>query len=216
MSASLLPWLLCLLLPLPSDCQTMTSAPPYDTSLTSTLLFDSGSPGSGLRNCSCPVPVRDCDEALANSRCRCRSVLRSSLQRLRQLGRVTVWVKELWVLKELLNVSTVEHLHLSSCGPSRLQNQQLVLLGLQSLRVHSSAPGAPYPTQEMEVLPSAGPAAELHITLVDLGVLSGLSALKAYSVIGPPAHTLSQFFPHLVFPQSSSDGPQKTLLTFVY
>ncbi|XP_037543095.1 uncharacterized protein LOC119419784 [Nematolebias whitei] len=209
MWASLLPWLLCLLLPLPSDCQTMTSSsPPSDTSPFSTLLFHGGSLGSGLRNCSCSVPVRDCDEALANTRCRCHSVLRTSLQRLRQEGILTVWVKEPWVLEEVLNISTVEHLRLSFCGPDRLQNQQLVLLGLQTLRIHSSAPGAPHPTQEVQVLPSAGPAAELHITLVDLSVLNGLSVLKAYSVIGPPPQTLAQFLPHLVFSQPSpADGP---------
>lgn len=216
MSTFLLPWLLGLLLPLPSDCQAMTP-------LISTLLFDSGAPGSGLRNCSCPVPVRDCDEALANSRCRCHTVPRPSLQRVRQEGALTVWVKESWVLEELLNISTVEHLQLSFCGPGQLQNQQLVLLGLQTLRVHISALGAPHPTQEVQVLPSAGSTTGLHITWVDLEVLTGLSVLKAFSVIGPPPHTLAQFFPHLVLTQQTSaegpqsdPAPQKTLLTFVY
>uniref|UniRef100_M4AYK2 Uncharacterized protein n=1 Tax=Xiphophorus maculatus TaxID=8083 RepID=M4AYK2_XIPMA len=186
-----------------------------------TLLFDSG---AGLRTCSCPAPVPDCDAAQADSRCRCSTVPRSALDRA-SLGRtVAVWVRELWVLEELLNSSAVAHLRLSFCGAEPLQSRQLVLLGLETLSVHSAAPGAPYPDQEVRVLPSVGSAPDFsashHMSFVDVGVLNGLSALKAYSVIGPPLHTFSQFFPHLVFPleskENSSEPSQQTLVTFVY
>lgn len=238
--SALLPWSLCLMFVLTSDGQAMVSALSYGAPETAnaTLLFDSG---SGLRNCSCSAPVQDCNEALANSLCRCHTVLRSALPRsgLRQPGRLTVWLRETWVLEELLNSSMVAHLHLSFCGAKLLQSQQLVLLGLQTLRVLSAAPEAPYPNQEIRVSPSAETAAELgsfssslHMTFVDVGVLNGLSALKAYSVVGPPLQTFSQFFRNLVLPftQKSSDAPddplefgenstaplQQTFITFVY
>lgn len=237
--SALLPWSLCLMFVLTSDGQAMVSALSYGAPETdnATLLFDSG---SGLRNCSCSAPIQDCNEALANSLCRCHTVLRSALPRsgLRQPGRLTVWLREAWVLEELMNSSMVAHLNLSFCGVKPLQSQQLVLLGLQSLRVLSVTPGAPYPNQEIRVSPSAETAAEvdssssLHMTFVDVGVLNGLSALKAYSVVGPPLQTFSQFFPNLVFPftKTSSDAPddplefrenstaplQQTFITFVY
>ncbi|PWA26244.1 uncharacterized protein C21orf62-like isoform X2 [Gambusia affinis] len=215
-----LPWSLWLMFALTSDCQPMLFDP---EAANATLLFDSG---GGLRTCSCPAPVPDCDAAQGVSRCRCSTVPRSELDRA-SLGRtVAVWVRELWVLEELLNSSAVAHLRLSFCGAEPLQSRQLVLLGLRSLSVHSAAPGAPYPDQEVRVSPSVGAAPEPdssashHMSFVDVGVLNGLSALKAYSVIGPPLHTFSQFFPHLVFPleskENASEPSQQTLVTFVY
>uniref|UniRef100_A0A3B5BDX6 Uncharacterized protein n=1 Tax=Stegastes partitus TaxID=144197 RepID=A0A3B5BDX6_9TELE len=201
-SSTLLPWSLCLLSLLTPSSHTASSVPAYKASLpiNTTLLFDSGTPGYNLRNCSCSTPIRDCDEALANSLCRCHTVLRSSLSpaQLTEHGQLTVWVKELWVLEELLNSSMVGHLWLSFCGIKPLNSQFLALLGLQTLRIHSAAPEASYPNQEIIVTPPAGAAADLeahsfdfsssfHMTFLDVAVLNGLSALKAYSVAGPLA-----------------------------
>uniref|UniRef100_A0A3B4T412 Exosomal polycystin 1 interacting protein n=1 Tax=Seriola dumerili TaxID=41447 RepID=A0A3B4T412_SERDU len=210
-------WLLFLLTPITG---TTDSAPTPDTSrsFNTTLLFDSGAPGYSLRNCSCSAPVLDCDEALANSLCRCHTVLRSALPLagLRDPGQLTVWVKELWVLEELLNRSMVGHLHLSFCGIKPMHSQYLALLGLQTLRIHSAAAEAPYRNQEITLLPAGGAAVELealsfdlsssfHLTILDVAVLNGRSALKAYSVVGPPAPTLSQHFPLLASPLTLGD-----------
>lgn len=238
-NTALLPWSLCLLFLLTPATQTTSSAPVYETPppANTTLLFDSG---NNLRNCSCSAPVQACDQALANSLCRCHTVLRSSLLAagLREPGPLAVWVTELWVLEELLNSSVVGHLQLSYCGANPLDSQYLALLGLQTLRIHSAAPGAPYPDQEITVSPPAGAVAELeavsfgfsssfHVTFVDVAVLSGLSALKAYSVPAPPAPALSHFLPHLLFSppppaapddpgEPAAEPPQDLLLTFVY
>ncbi|XP_029314197.1 uncharacterized protein C21orf62-like [Cottoperca gobio] len=240
----LLPWSLWLLFFLTPITQTTSSAPSSETSLpaNTTLLFDSGTPGYNLRNCSCSTAVRDCDEALANSLCQCHTVLRSTLPPagLREPGTLNVWVKELWVLEELLNSSMVGHLRLSFCGIKSMDSQYLALLGLRTLRIHSAAPQTPYPNQEMTISPSTGVAVKpetlsfdfsssLHVTFLDVAVLNGLSALKAYSVVGPPAHTLSQHFPHLALPLalpfSATPGDpmdprkqplQNLLFTFVY
>ncbi|KAM9347716.1 exosomal polycystin-1-interacting protein-like [Symphorus nematophorus] len=239
-SSASLPWSLWLMFFLTPVAQTTSFAPAYETSLpvNTTLLFDSG---HNLRNCSCSTPIQDCNEALANSLCRCHTVLRSALPPagLREPGQLTVWVKELWVLEELLNRSTVGHLWLSFCGLQPIDSQYLALLGLQILRIHSATPKAPYPNQEITVTPRAGVAAELealsfdfsssfHMTFLDVAVLNGLSALKAYTVVGSPDHTLSQNFPHLALPSSAipndttdsseqaAERLENLLITFVY
>ncbi|KAG8000865.1 protein C21orf62-like protein [Nibea albiflora] len=240
-SSASLPWSLWLLFFLTPITQTTETSLPANT----TLLFDSGAPGYNLRNCSCSTPIQDCNEALANSLCRCHTVLRTTLPPagVREPGRLTVWVKELWILEELVNRSMAGHLRLSFCGIKPIDSQYLALLGLQTLRIHSAAPEAPYPNQEITVSPTAGVAAELealsfdssspfHVTFLDVAVLNGLSALKAYTVVGPPAHTLSEHFPHMALPislpsSSTSDDPtdpgeeaagslENVLFTFVY
>lgn len=240
-SASL-PWSLWLLFILNPVTQTAISAAPSEPSAalsTTTLLFDSGAPSYNLRNCSCSTPVQDCDEALANSLCSCRTVLRSALPPagLREPGRLNIWVKELWVLEELLKRSVVGHLHLSFCGVTPVDSKYVALQGVRTLRIHSTAPEAPYPKQEITISPAEGLAAELtalalesspscHMTLLDVALLNGLSALKAYTVVGPPAQTLPQHFPHLALPpalppsvepvEPAADHLQNLLMTFVY
>ncbi|XP_035532401.1 uncharacterized protein C21orf62-like [Morone saxatilis] len=245
-SSASLPWSLWLLVLLTPVTQTTSSVPTSETFLpaNTTLLFNSGAPGYSLRNCSCSALIQDCNEALANSLCRCHTVLRSALPPagLREPGQLTVWVKELWDLEELLNRSMVGHLRLSFCGIKPIDSQYLALLGLRTLRIHSAAAEAPYPNQEITISPAAGVAMELealsfdfsssvHVTFLDAAVLNGLSALKAYTVVGPPAHTLSEHFPHLALPfapsSATSEDPtdpdeqavepeENLLMTFVY
>ncbi|XP_076011309.1 exosomal polycystin-1-interacting protein-like [Genypterus blacodes] len=234
-------WLLFLLTPVVRTTGSVpTSEPPFPVN--ATLLFDTGAPDYGLRNCSCSAPIPDCDEDLANSLCSCHSVLRSSLPPagLREPGGLAVWLKESWVLEELLNRSMVGHLRLSFCGINPLDSKYVALLGLQTLRVHSAAPGAPYPSQEITINPSSSlhsPGSSssfssiIHMTFLDVAVLNGLSALKAYSVVGSPVPALSQHFPHLALPipqasathrdpadpsEPSAEPPQSCILTFVY
>ncbi len=246
-SSASLPWSLWLLFFLTPVTKTTGPTPTSEPSLplNTTLLFDSGVPGSNVRNCSCSAPIQDCDEALANSLCRCHTVLRSALPPVgpTESEKLTIWVKELWVLEELLNGSAVSHLRLSFCGTKPMDSQYLTLLGLRTLRIHSSAPEAPYPTQEITVSPAAGLAAELealsfhssssfHVTFLDVAVLNGLSALKAYTVVGAPAHSLSQHSPPLTLPlvlpssappddhpdssEQSTEPLENLLMTFIY
>lgn len=224
-------WLLFLLTPV-----ALTTGPAHTT-----LLFDGGGPSYNLRNCSCSAVVRDwdCDEALASSLCSCHTVLRSALPPagLRQEEQLVVWVKGLWMLEELLNGSTVSHLQLSFCGINPVDSGYLALLGLRNLRIYSAVPGSPYPRQEIAVSPTAGVAAELetlsfnmssslHVTLVDVAVLNGFSTLKAFTVVGPHAHTFSQPVPHLTPPpappsfeepgEPAAEPLRNLLTTFVY
>lgn len=237
-------WVLFFLTPIirtKDSAPTSETLPPFNT----TLLFHSGAPCYNLRNCSCYAPVQDCDEALANSLCKCHTILRSALPHtgIREHGPLAVWIKELWVLGELLNGSMVGHLQLSFCGTKPVDSQYLALLGLQTLSIHSAAPDVPFPNQQIAISPAAGLEEEfknlsfdfsssVHVTMLDTAVLNGLSTLKAYSVMGPPADTLSQHFPDLAFPVAlpssvTPDDPldpskqaaeplQNLLITFVY
>ncbi|XP_041699615.1 uncharacterized protein C21orf62-like [Coregonus clupeaformis] len=243
---ALLPWLLWTLwvLLLPSTVAS-TTGPGNSTLLfdsvtrgNSTLLFDSVTHGNSLRNCSCSAHIQDCDEALANLLCSCRTVSYSELTPggLREQGSLTMWLREPWVLTELLSGSVVPDLRLSYCGPGSLAipTQYLALFGLRRLRVHSAAQGAPHPEQVLTIasgtgdiermgsLASTDPSSSaLHVSFLDVAVLNGLSSLKAYSVSAPPMPTLSQYFPHLpLYPSTPLDQPpdpqQDCLFTFIY
>lgn len=226
-----LPWLLVFLPPHRSGSAPISGAPEAN----GTLLFHTGAPGFSLRNCSCMAPVQDCDKDSANALCECHSVSRSALPPagLRETAHLSVWIHEPWVLKELLNTSFISRLHLSFCGTEPVDSQYLVLIGLRFLRVHSAAPQALYPDQQISFSPAAGATAGLStdesITFLDVAVLNGRSALKAYSVLPPLTRTLSQTFPHLDFgfaeASDGPDGPQapsgtsarpQRLLTIVY
>lgn len=233
-------WLLWLLFLLTPVVLTTGSVPTIESSLSvnTTLLFDTGAPAYNLRNCTCSVRIQDCDEDNANLRCSCETVLRSMLPPagLTEHGGLTVWLKDPWVLEELLNRSTVGHLRLSFCGVSPLDSKYLALLGLRTLTIHSAAPGAIYHKQEITLNPASSSdspdvsssSSIFHMTFLDVAVLNGLSTLKAYSVVGPPVPTLSQHFPHLalLLPQQSSavqddpadpsQSPHNCVLTFVY
>ncbi|XP_014019458.1 uncharacterized protein C21orf62 [Salmo salar] len=232
---ALLLWTLWVLL-LPSTV-TLTTGPGN-----STLLFDSTDNSNSLRNCSCSAHIQDCDEALANLLCSCHTVQRSKLTPggLREQGGLTVWLREPWVLTELLNGSVVLDLRLSFCGTGTLAipTQYLALFGLRRLRVHSAAQGAPHLEQVLTIssrsrdiegmgclssTDPASPSSVLHVSFLDVSVLNGLSSLKAYSVSAPPMSTLFQHFPHLplpLHPSTSLDQPpepqQDCLLTFIY
>lgn len=213
-------WFLLLAAVPPMTIPAPTLAPP--ALLNSTLLFTGGAPGFNLRNCSCSAPVRDCDEALANAVCKCRTVLRSSLPPagLREPGQLTIWVKEVWLLEELLNSSLVHHLQLSFCGVTPVDSRFLVLADLQTLRI--TAPEAPYTRQEITIPPSemeavsSNSSSSFRLTLLDAALLNGLSAMKAYTVVGPPASSLPQLFPHLPLPRTPPPSGQNLLMTFVY
>ncbi|CDQ82326.1 unnamed protein product, partial [Oncorhynchus mykiss] len=229
---ALLLWTLWALL-LPSTV-TLTTGPGN-----STLLFDSTDNSNSLRNCSCSAHIQDCDEALANLLCSCHTVLRSKLTPggLREQGGLTVWLREPWVLTELLNGSVVLDLRLSFCGTGTLAipNQYLALFGLRRLRVHSAAQDAPHLEQVLTISSSrdmegmgylsstdpASPSSVLHVSILDVSVLNGLSSLKAYSVSATPMSTLFQYFPHLpLHPSTALDQPpepqQDCFLTFIY
>uniref|UniRef100_A0A3Q1HPD3 Uncharacterized protein n=1 Tax=Anabas testudineus TaxID=64144 RepID=A0A3Q1HPD3_ANATE len=186
-----------------------------------------------LRNCSCYTLVRDCEEALANSQCRCYTDRRSALPhaRIREHGLT------------LLNMSMVDHLCLSFCGIKPIGTQNLALL--RTLRIHNAAPEVPFPIQEISISPAAGLTVEfkalsfdfsssIHVTILDTAALNGLSTLKTYSIVGPTdvvnttncnlSSSLSFPLP-LSFPSSynsldpseqAAEPLQNLLITFVY
>ncbi|XP_055361347.1 uncharacterized protein C21orf62 homolog [Betta splendens] len=230
-------WLPLLLTPV---TQRADSAPTSEAArlFNTTLWFHGGA--YNLRSCSCYAPVRDCDEALANTLCRCHTVPLSALPDtgVREPGRLVIWVKETWVLEKLLKRGVVGHLQLSFCGTAPVKSQCLALVGLQTLQVHNTAAEVPFSRQEITVSPAAKLTAELeglfsssiHVSILDTAVLKGVSALKAYTVVRPPAASLSQHIRSQVLPlaltqfvtpdnslDSSEHEPLHNLLiTFIY
>ncbi|KAF3842766.1 hypothetical protein F7725_001615 [Dissostichus mawsoni] len=195
-SSVLFPWSLWLLFFLTPVTRTTSSAPSSEAPppANTTLLFDSG---TSLRNCSCSAVLRDCDEALANSLPhRARDPHRvaegtlgpggaSEQQQGRPFAVVFLWNKT--------NGQSVP----GSAGSADPQDPQC-------------SPRGPYPHQEMTISPAAGLAMEietlsfdisssLRVTFLDVAVLNGLSALKAYSVLGPlltPSPSTSPTWPY--------------------
>ncbi|XP_064167948.1 exosomal polycystin-1-interacting protein-like [Anguilla rostrata] len=210
-----------------------------------TLLFDSVSHGGhSLRNCSCASEIQDCNDALANLLCSCRTVPRSALPPagLAVRGGLTVWVRDAWVLRELLNGSAVQDLRLSACGPAPFSAQPLTLFGLRRLRLHSASQDATHPEQTLNIATgqeqsrgrggrpssssssfssSSSSSSPFLVSFLDVALLNGLSPLKAYSVSSPPTPILAQHFPHLplahTIPTQQPPEPlQDCLLTFIY
>ncbi|XP_076854510.1 exosomal polycystin-1-interacting protein-like [Brachyhypopomus gauderio] len=219
--------ILCVLLPF----HFVGVAPHPDIQPNHTLMFDSVVHSNSLRNCSCAVAVHSCDESLANLLCSCGTVPRSSLPPggLRwndgpTAGKLTVWVREPWVLRELLNGSQVPELRLSLCASAPLDSpaQYLTLVGLRRLQV-SSAKGPQHSDQALSI--SAGVPGQdggLSIAFLDVWSLSRILHLKAYSVVGPPPPALVQHFPNLALSGAEEwnhhpDYIHKpSILTFIY
>lgn len=213
-----LPWFL--LLPL----MISPSLSP-DTSVL--LLFDSSAPRFRLQNCSCATLIRDCGKELLESACSFHPVVKdaASPAGLRAPWHLSVWVEGPGVVAELLGRSAVGHVCLSHCGALPSSGGTLVVLGLQTLTVRASDPDAAHPEQTVTLAPSAGVTAALrdsggassvsHVTVLDLTVLNGRSALKSYSVFGTSTATFHQHFPHLAtLPVCCHAHP--LLITFVY
>ncbi|XP_036396725.1 uncharacterized protein C21orf62-like [Megalops cyprinoides] len=237
--------ILALLLPLLGALSTLLPVLSTATGgpLNSTLLFDSAAHGNSLRNCSCASEIQDCNDALANLLCSCRTVPRSALPPagLRVQGGLTVWVRDPWVLRELLNGSAVQDLRISACGSAALPPELLALFGLRRLRLHTAAPGVAHPEQTLSIAsasergrggsissltfpPSSSSSSSTTpflVSFLDVALLNGFSPLKAYSVSSPPTPTLTQHFPHLPLPHIPQDPQpsyphQDCLLTFIY
>lgn len=224
--------LLCALSALLSAAQQGVPLSP----LNGTLLFESPlHGGQSLRNCSCAVDIQDCNDAMANLQCSCRTVPRSALPPtgLEVRGGLTVWVRDAWVLRELLNGSVVQDLRLAACNPAPFPAQLLALIGLRRLRLHSASQGATHPEQSLDISSrlehsrvstdnsSSSSSSPLLVSFLDVALLNGLSPLKAYSVSSPPPPVLAQHFPHLSLPHAipthqPPDPSPDCLLTFIY
>lgn len=228
MSFSLRP-LLCVLLPLHFSGVEVHPHPRPNV----TLLFDSSVHGNSLRNCSCAASVQHCNEALANLLCSCSTVSRSSLTPggLRwdggwTGGALTVWVREPWVLRELLNGSWVPELRLSLCTPVLIgSTEYLTLVGLRRIQVFISSKEVPNRDQALNIVSGTGRDGQdtgISIALLDMCSLSGVLHLKAYSVVGPPLQMFKQHFPNLgLSGEDLQSGNMEqvhkpSLLTFIY
>lgn len=180
---------------------------------------------NGFRNCSCPADVRDCDFALANLLCRCRTVQPAAAEAARVHRDLTVWFSDTSALGLLLNFTLVQDLTLCLCGAHALPTQYLALCGLRSLRVRAEARA---PEQSLLVqgvgdsdsretppgLQEGGQTCT-EVSFLDVALFNRDSPLKAYSTAN--VASMASHFPHLslsrAFPAPSN---QSYVVTFIY
>ncbi|CAL8387514.1 unnamed protein product [Gadus morhua 'NCC'] len=119
------------------------------------------------------------------------------------------------LLQDLLNGSRVSHLQLVSCGGKPLNSQHLALLGLLTLKIHSSAQGAPSPRPgavhshaSCRVLSSSSSVEELEeerervgvclrLTFLDVALLTGCRPSRRTVWTGQSLYSLETQFPRL-------------------
>ncbi|XP_051006153.1 uncharacterized protein C21orf62 homolog [Acomys russatus] len=144
--------------------------------------------GNTIRNCSCPVDIRDCDYSLANLMCSCQSVLPFAMEQTSYHGHLTIWFTDPSTLGHLLRFTLVQDLKLSLCGSNALPTEYLAICGLKRLRINAKAK---HPSQEQSLLIhnrreggslSRGWQACLFISFLDVALFNRDSSLKSYSI----------------------------------
>lgn len=196
----------------------------------STLIYHNNNNNNSVRNCSCASRVEDCNKAQANMLCSCRTVPLSSITGstgFTYQGGLTVWLKDPWVLRLLVNYSSVPDLRLAACGANPLPPEYLTVFGLKRLRIYNSAVGVEFPEQGLSIeglekargkqrpLPQETPHISFMVSFLDLALLNGDSSLKAYSVKHLPS--IGGYFPNLLFPSPFEPvDSQYCLVTLIY
>ncbi|XP_038622275.1 uncharacterized protein C21orf62 homolog [Tachyglossus aculeatus] len=176
-----------------------------------------------VRNCSCPVAVRDCDYGLANLLCSCRTVLPSATGPASYGSGLTIWFTDATGLAALLNFTAVRELKLSLCGPSTLPAEFLAIRGLRSLRVsagdrrlrerslliHGSGDQSPEGDQPRERRRLS------YISFLDTALFNGNSSLKSYSVDNIAG--IADSFPRLPYLRVLAEPSNRSyVITFIY
>ncbi|XP_021064509.2 uncharacterized protein C21orf62 homolog [Mus pahari] len=150
-----------------------------------TLIFTKG---NTIRNCNCPVDIRDCDYSLANLMCSCKSVLPSAMEQTSYHGHLTIWFTDISTLGHVLKFTLVQDLKLSLCGSSTFPTKYLPICGLQRLHINTEARR---PSREQSLLiHSRREGSPMHkgwqtcvcISFLDVALFNRDSSLKSYSI----------------------------------
>ncbi|XP_021484248.1 uncharacterized protein C21orf62 homolog [Meriones unguiculatus] len=151
----------------------------------STLIFTKG---NTIRNCSCPVDIRDCDYSLANLMCSCQSVLPFTMEQTSYHSHLTIWFTDPATLGHLLKFTLVQDLKLSRCGSNTLPTKFLAVCGLRRLRISTEAK---HPSREQSLLihnrreggsSYKGWQTCMFISFLDVALFNKVSSLKSYSI----------------------------------
>ncbi|XP_048149638.1 uncharacterized protein C21orf62 homolog [Corvus hawaiiensis] len=179
-----------------------------------------------VRNCSCPVAIRDCDYCLANLMCNCKTVLPSTMEKTTYNSHLTIWFTDTSVLEMVLNFTRLWDLKLSFCGTTPLPTEYLAIWGLRKLRVNKVK--GQFPEQSVTICGNNNHDKEdllevhnkdrqmlAHISFLDTSLFNGYSLLKSYSVEN--VSSIMKHFPSLPYSDvfSTSDN-ESYVVTFIY
>lgn len=179
-----------------------------------------------IRNCSCSVPICDCDYCLANLMCNCKTVLPSAMDKTTYNSHLTIWFTDTSVLEMVLSFTRVWDLKLSFCGTTPLPTEYLAIWGLRNLRVNRVR--GQFPEQSVTIPSSSNNDKEdllevhnkdrqklAHISFLDTSLFNGDSLLKSYSVEN--VSSIMKHFPSLLCSDvfSTSDN-ESYVVTFIY
>lgn len=183
-----------------------------------TLIFTEG---NGIRNCSCPADIRDCDYSLANSVCSCKSVLPFAVKPTSYRGHVTIWFTDAATLGHLLKFTLVQDLKLSLCGPHTFPTKYLAICGLKRLRIRAEAR---HSSREQSLLihnrrggssSYEGWQASVFISFLDVALFNRDSPLKSYSIDN--ISSLTRDFPDFsYFKMSPMPNDRSYVVTVIY
>ncbi|ERE76710.1 uncharacterized protein C21orf62 homolog [Cricetulus griseus] len=183
----------------------------------STLIFTKG---NTIRNCSCPVGVRDCDYSLASLMCSCKSVLPFAMEQTRY-DHLTIWFTDASTLGQLLEFTLVQDLKLSLCGSYTLPTKYLAICGLQRLRISAEAK-RPFREQSL-LVPSRRDSRSsykgwqtcMFISFLDMALFNRDSSLKSYSIDN--VSSLTRDFPDFPYFKTSPIPNNKScVVTIIY
>ncbi|XP_008834196.1 uncharacterized protein C21orf62 homolog [Nannospalax galili] len=141
-----------------------------------------------IRNCSCPVDIRDCDYSLANLMCSCKTVLPFAEEQTSYNGHLTIWFTDTSTLGHLLNFTLVQDLKLSLCGSNTLPTEYLAVCGLKRLSINTEAK---HPSPEQSLLIHSRGEGDCYykgwqtcmfISFLDMALFNRDSSLKSYSI----------------------------------
>ncbi|XP_015857580.1 exosomal polycystin-1-interacting protein [Peromyscus maniculatus bairdii] len=184
----------------------------------STLIFTKG---NTIRNCSCPVDIRDCDYSLANLMCSCKSVLPFAMEQTSYHDQLTIWFTDTSTLGHLLKFTLVQDLKLSLCGSNTLPTEYLAICGLKRLRVNAEAK---HPSREQSLLIHnrreggslyKGWQTCMFISLLDVALFNRDSSLKSYSIDNISSLT-SDFPGFSYFKASPMPNNKSYVVTIIY
>ncbi|XP_052014976.1 uncharacterized protein C21orf62 homolog [Apodemus sylvaticus] len=177
--------------------------------------------GNSIRNCSCPIDIRDCDYSLANSVCSCKSILPFALEPTSYHGHLTIWFTDVSTLGHLLKFTLVQDLKLSLCGPDTFPTKYLAICGLKRLCIRTEAR---HPSREQSLLIHnrregsslyEGWQAYVFISFLDVALFNRDSSLRSYSIDN--ISSLTRDFPDFsYFKTSPMPNNRSYVVTVIY
>uniref|UniRef100_A0A8C5NNP5 Chromosome 21 open reading frame 62 n=1 Tax=Junco hyemalis TaxID=40217 RepID=A0A8C5NNP5_JUNHY len=178
-----------------------------------------------IHNCSCSMPIRDCNYCLANLVCNCKTVLLSTMGKNTCNSHLTIWFTDTSLCWRWS--STYRDLKLSFCSTTPLPVEYLDVWGLRKLQVNKVK--GQFPEQSVPISSSSNNDKEdlLEVHNKDrqmlayiffsgyLSLFNGYSLLKSHSVEN--VSSIIKHFPSLLYSDVFFTSENEScVVTFIY